>query len=45
MQVDVNGTRLWFDVDGAALVADGDAMRRASDSYWQLIEEFVTGKA
>jgi len=27
MHVDVNGTRLWFDVDGASLVADGDAMR------------------
>jgi pimeloyl-ACP methyl ester carboxylesterase len=27
MQVDVNGTRLWFDVDGSALVADGPAMR------------------
>ncbi len=28
MHVDVNGTRLWFDVDGPALVPDGDAMRR-----------------
>jgi pimeloyl-ACP methyl ester carboxylesterase len=27
MQVDVNGTRLWFDVDGAALVPDGSEMR------------------
>lgn len=27
MYVDVNGTRLWFDVDGAALVPDGPAMR------------------
>lgn len=27
MQVEVNGTRLWFDVDGSALVADGAAMR------------------
>ena len=27
MQVDVNGTRLWFDVDGPALVPDGDEMR------------------
>ena len=27
MQVDVNGTRLWFDVDGPALVPDGAAMR------------------
>ena len=27
MHVEVNGTRLWFDVDGAALVADGPAMR------------------
>lgn len=27
MLVDVNGTRLWFDVDGPALVPDGDAMR------------------
>jgi pimeloyl-ACP methyl ester carboxylesterase len=28
MQVDVNGTRLWFDVDGPALVADGSEMRQ-----------------
>ena len=28
MHVDVNGTRLWFDVDGPVLVPDGDAMRR-----------------
>lgn len=28
MHVDVNGTRLWFDVDGPALVPDGDRMRR-----------------
>ncbi len=27
MQVTVNGTRLWFDVDGAVLVPDGAAMR------------------
>ena len=27
MQIDVNGTRLWFDVDGPALVPDGAAMR------------------
>jgi pimeloyl-ACP methyl ester carboxylesterase len=27
MHVELNGTRLWFDVDGAALVADGPAMR------------------
>jgi proline iminopeptidase len=27
MHVEVNGTRLWFDVEGAALVADGPAMR------------------
>ena len=27
MHVDVNGTRLWFDIDGAALVPDGPAMR------------------
>ena len=26
MQVDVNGTRLWFDVDGQALVPRGDSM-------------------
>ncbi|HEY8144711.1 MAG TPA: alpha/beta hydrolase [Kofleriaceae bacterium] len=26
MQVEVNGTRLWFDVEGAALVPDGAAM-------------------
>lgn len=28
MQIEVNGTRLWFDVDGLALVPDGDAMRQ-----------------
>ena len=27
MEVDANGTRLWFDVDGAALVPEGPAMR------------------
>jgi proline iminopeptidase len=27
MHVEVNGTRLWFDVDGAALVPDGPGMR------------------
>ena len=27
MHVDVNGTRLWFDVDGPALVPDGPRMR------------------
>lgn len=27
MQVEVNGTQLWFDVDGPALVPDGPAMR------------------
>lgn len=27
MQVEVNGTRLWFDVEGAALVPEGSAMR------------------
>jgi len=28
MQIDVNGTRLWFDVDGAALVPEGTEMRQ-----------------
>src|SRR4029453_17651120 len=28
MEIAVNGTRLWFDVDGAALVPDGPVMRR-----------------
>jgi pimeloyl-ACP methyl ester carboxylesterase len=28
MQLDVNGTRLWFDVDGPVLVPDGSEMRR-----------------
>jgi pimeloyl-ACP methyl ester carboxylesterase len=28
MQVDANGTRLWFDVEGAALVPDGNEMRK-----------------
>ncbi len=28
MQAEVNGTRLWFDVDGPALVPAGDEMRR-----------------
>ena len=27
MQIDVNGTTLWFDVDGPSLVADGATMR------------------
>ena len=27
MHVEVNGTRLWFDVEGPSLVTDGDAMR------------------
>jgi len=27
MQIDVNGTRLWFDVDGPALVPDGNEIR------------------
>jgi proline iminopeptidase len=27
MEIDVNGTRLWFDIDGPALVPDGVAMR------------------
>jgi hypothetical protein len=27
VQVDANGTRLWFDVEGAALVPDGREMR------------------
>lgn len=28
MHLDVNGTRLWFDVDGPALVPDGNEMRQ-----------------
>jgi pimeloyl-ACP methyl ester carboxylesterase len=28
MHIDVNGTRLWFDVDGPVLVPDGDQMRQ-----------------
>ena len=27
MEIDVNGTRLWFDIDGPALVPEGRAMR------------------
>ena len=27
MHVDANGRRLWFDVEGTALVPDGPAMR------------------
>jgi pimeloyl-ACP methyl ester carboxylesterase len=27
MQIEVNGTRLWFDVEGPALVAEGDELR------------------
>ena len=27
MEIDVNGTRLWFDIDGPALVPDGATMR------------------
>lgn len=28
MHIEVNGTRLWFDVDGPALVPDGNEMRQ-----------------
>jgi proline iminopeptidase len=28
VHIDINGTRLWFDVDGPALVADGATMRQ-----------------
>jgi proline iminopeptidase len=28
MHIDVNGTRLWFDVEGTALAADGNRMRQ-----------------
>jgi proline iminopeptidase len=28
MHIDVNGTRLWFDVDGSALVPDGNELRQ-----------------
>jgi proline iminopeptidase len=28
MHIDVNGTRLWFDVDGPALVPDGSQLRQ-----------------
>jgi pimeloyl-ACP methyl ester carboxylesterase len=28
MRIDVNGTRLWFDVDGSALVPDGSELRQ-----------------
>src|SRR5687768_2173008 len=28
MQIHVNGTRLWFDVEGAALVPDGETLRQ-----------------
>ena len=28
MQIDVNGTRLWFDVEGPALVPEGSALRQ-----------------
>jgi proline iminopeptidase len=28
VQIEVNGTRLWFDVDGCSLVPDGPVMRR-----------------
>ena len=27
MHIEVNATRLWFDVEGPALVPDGDRMR------------------
>jgi proline iminopeptidase len=30
MHIELNGTRLWFDVDGAALVPDGRQMRQRS---------------
>ena len=28
MRIEVNGTRLWFDVDGSSLVPEGRAMRQ-----------------
>jgi hypothetical protein len=31
MRVDVNGTTLWFDVDGPALVPDGRRMSERAD--------------
>jgi proline iminopeptidase len=33
MDVEVNGTRLWFDVEGAGLVADGSTMRRPTVDF------------
>ena len=45
MQVDVNGTRLWFDVDGQALeVIDGAGhfpWKDAPERYWPLLESFI----
>jgi hypothetical protein len=34
IQIDVNGTRLWFDVDGPALVPGGSEMRQAQRLCW-----------
>ena len=31
MEIDVNGTRLWFDIDGPALVPDGVGDAGATD--------------
>ena len=36
MHVDVNGARLWFDVEGPGLVLDGPSMRE-----WPMLAEFV----
>ncbi|MCV0377390.1 hypothetical protein [Microbacterium sp.] len=40
MHVDVNGTRLWFDVDGPSHVPNGDHMREK----FSVLSEFITAK-
>jgi hypothetical protein len=39
MHIEMNGTRLWFDVDGPGLVPDGSEMR--PDRFWSALTSFL----
>jgi pimeloyl-ACP methyl ester carboxylesterase len=45
MRIEVNGTRLWFDVDGSALVpgAGHFTWLDAPDRYWSVLTDFIAG--
>jgi DNA/RNA-binding domain of Phe-tRNA-synthetase-like protein len=45
MRIEVNGTRLWFDVDGSALVpgAGHFTWLDAPDRYWSMLTDFIAG--